>query len=232
MTDSPKPKQGFVARLAAMSEEERKEWYRQRREKVHLLKLHQKEEVKDWKQATLKTLANMVIEDTLKLDDPGYQPTELTLWKIHGYLNQGFSIIDVRDSLMACGACSEQGWVKLKKILFEKSLSRIEDLGFDIFQSQQNVREGILNEIRHLKRMRRSKPLDVLIPRAIIDANEKLHKVQLELTKLFGLIGVVGDKKKGGNVINFFSTVPRPKVEKPEEKEAIDISPSKVSPED
>jgi hypothetical protein len=219
---------GFAARLREMSEEEKKAWYAQRREKIKAVHANRRQEVKDWKQEQVRMLANMVREDTLNLDDPQYQPTELTLWKIHSFLNQGFTILDIRDGLLEQGICTEMGWNKLKKLLFEKNLSRIEDLGFDIFASQRRSLELIDQEIKTLQKMKRAKPYEVNISKAIIDAAEKRHRIQGEMTKLFIAGGIVGDKKRGGNTINFFSGVPRPKREEKLVEEAVEVTPQRL----
>jgi hypothetical protein len=215
---------GFVARLRSMSPEEKAAWYANRREKIARVRANRREEVQEWKRETVEKLANIVREDCLALDDPKTIPGQVTLWKIHALLTQGFTVADIRDGLLSAGACTEAGWDKLKKFLFEKHLSKIEDLGLDIFTSQQQSRELIVKEIKHLERMKKAKPFDVNLSKAIIDAAERLHRIQLELTKSFGVMGVVGDKKRGGNTINIISNVPRPKVEQAVQK-IIDITP-------
>jgi hypothetical protein len=201
-----------MAKIAAMTEDERKEWYRVRREKIARVRSNRREEIKEWKRETVEKLGVLIKEDCLQLDDPSVQPSQVTLWKLHALLSQGFSIVEIRDTLLSSQVCTEIGWGKLKSALFNKSLAKIEDLGLDIFTSQQASRELIQREIRHLEKMKKAKPFDVNLSKTIIDAAERLHKIQLEMTKAFGAIGVVGDKKgKTTNHITLISNVPRPK---------------------
>lgn len=199
-----------MIKLQSMTPEEKKQWYADRKQRIAESRKNKKQEVIEWKREILTNLGNMIREDTLKLDDPQYQPSDLTLWKIHAFLKQGFSIIDIRDSLLSAGVCTEVGWTKLKKILFEKHISKIEDLGLDVFASQQRSLEIIDDEIRHLKKMRKAKPLDVNVSKALIDCAKTRHGIMAELTRLFAVAGVVGEKKKGSTTINILSAIPRP----------------------
>ncbi len=201
---------GFLSKLKTMTPEEKRLWYAARREKIAKVKSNRREEIQEWKRETLKLISASISYDTTRLDEPGFQPSQSTLWKLFDLFKQGFSTGDIRDWLLSEGLCSETGWGKIKRVLFEKHLAKIEDLGIDYLANQRKGIDGIEKQIRYLERMKKAKPNDTKIPSEIITAYMHLQRLQNELGKFLMDTGTIGEKKKGGVSITLISNTPRP----------------------
>lgn len=225
MGENEKKRYGFVARLADMTPEQKKEAYAERARKVKKQRQMKLAEISEWKHETLSKLSEDLKNLKLDFRNPDTEITEVAFVVVKNMIKRGFGISEIRDKMIADEVFDDEAWKRFKRTLYGEHISKVEDIGIEIFTSQQFVRERLLQEYRYLGKIQKRKPDDVAIVRERRELLMKIHEVEISLMKQLGAIGEIGQKnKKTSTAIHIHTSVPRPT---PIEIASIDVTPEK-----
>jgi hypothetical protein len=202
---------GIAARMHAMTPEEKKVFYAERSKKIAFSRHQKLEEISEWKAETLTKLAHDLKNLSLDFRDPNVPISEAALYLFKDMIKRGFHIHEIKDKMIADGVFDDEAWERFTEALYSKDLSKIKNIGIEVFASQHFVKENLLIVLKKIRRMQKRKPDDSQLIARELDCLMKIQEIELSLVKQLGAIGEIGQKnKKTSTAIHIHTSVPRP----------------------
>lgn len=197
-----------------MTEEEKKVFFKARRQKQIEALNKKKEESKlldsrllQLRQEIIQEKNDHFVHDLMLMSDPKHKPEIKTIWKFYDLLERGLPPEQIRVE-MGAEEIPDETWNSFKKYLFSRRISSPEDMGLNLIQVRLAARDRIKEQVEHMKEMQKKYPKEY--HRDILMAEKSIFEIEKDMADILHKIGAVGEKNKTGTQIVVVNNIPRP----------------------
>lgn len=204
--------------LKSLTEEQRQAHYAKMQEKRREYVANKRKLKMSAEEKAREMLPELLARDMIAEKTGEFRPSEETLMKLRDLISKGYTVEQMRSGPFR--GLEQKVWDSIIKHLFKNHVGQIEDLGITLIQSRKLAMSRLQKRARMIrKEMKEWKKSGKRVPPKLFSelgaCEDKIHSIEVELTKTLYQVEAVGEKAKAPSItLNFGTPRPSPVEEK------------------